>query len=828
LRTGSAHVQNHHQSIRRFRPPRWLEDLSRDLRHSLRTLCNGRGYSLAAAATLALAIGASTAMFSVLDTVLLEPLPYRAANRLAMLWSQDVTRNLLEARSALADVEQWRDQSRTFEDLATFDAVSMTLTDADGAEQIVGARISRNLLSVLGVEPVRGRGFSTDEPRQGTVLIGHRFWLQRFAGSDDVVGATIVVNGLPSEIIGVLPVGFETATVDADVWQPNAMGQVAEAGQDERGGATWFVVGRLRSTATFEDARTEMRVLADRLSASSPAGESNRSIAAVPLSEYVVAPQSRLALWMLGGAVCFVFLIAAANVASLSLARSVAHAREMAVRAMLGASNARIVRQVLTESVLLAVISGSIGTLLAAASIRLIRAFGPDDLPRLDEAALDAHALGWALGVSLVAGILVGLAPAMTTLRRELTPAWDAGVRGVSGGRFNNRIRRTLVVAEFAIAMVLLVGAGLLVRSWAQISRVDPGFVAEGVLAMRIAAPTVFDDPGQRRTLYDRVLERIEALPGVENAGMIGDLWIANDREQFVTVEREDVTIAERLRFRRDEVSPDFFQAVGTRLLHGRFFAGGDRPQAPLVAIINEAMARRSWPDQDPIGRRFKLGPRDSERPWYTVVGVVANMRRQGLEREPAPQMFESLAQNPPRSVELFVRTASADPLTMAATFREAVHSVERNAPIFAVTTLEQQLGDSLAQRRFQTSLLTGFSVIALLLAGIGVYGLIQYSIATRTHEIGLRMAVGARARDIFRLVLGEGLSLCLIGLALGLVGAWWLGHEMPSLLFGVSASDPWTFATVSLSLTGVAMAACYFPARRAMTLDPAVTLRRS
>jgi predicted permease len=345
---------------------------------------------------------------------------------------------------------------------------------------------------------------------------------------------------------------------------------------------------------------------------------------------------------------------------------------------------------------------------------------------------------------------------------------------------------------------------------------------------MGLSAPPTFSIPAQRTDLYYRVLETIQAIPGVENTGIIGDLFIANSREQVVTVERDDGTVSARLQFVGDEVSADFFKAIGTPLLRGRFFSIGDGPDAPPVAIINDAMARRSWPGHDPVGRRFKLGPRDSDRRWYTVVGVVANMRRQGLEREPFPQMFVSLAQSPPpRSVDLFIQTSSDDPLAMAGTLRAAVRRVEKNAPIFGVAPLEQQLGTYLTQRRFQTSLLTGFSVVALLMAAVGIYGLIQYSIATRTQEIGLRMAIGAQAGDIFRMIIGEGLTLSLTGLALGLVGAWWLGRAGSSLLFGVTATDPLTFMTVSLVLTAVALAACYVPARHAMKVEPIVALRQ-
>jgi putative ABC transport system permease protein len=579
---------------------------------------------------------------------------------------------------------------------------------------------------------------------------------------------------------------------------------------------------------TFDQAQAEMSAVAHRLNDQLPAAERNRSISVVPLSLYVVGPQSRLALWLLGGTVFCVFLIAAANVTSLSLARSVARAREIAVRAALGASAGRIVRQLLTEGVLLAAVSGLIGTLLALIGIRLIRAFGPGNLPRLNEISLDLRVLGWALAISVLAGILVGLSPAIATLRRDPRPSGEEGGRSVSGGAATRRIRRALVVADFALAIVLLAGAGLLVRSWWYVNIIDPGFRPERVLGMELSAPPTFSIPAQRTALYHHVLETIQAVPGVENTGIIGDLFIANSREQVVTVERDDGTVSERLQFVGDEVSADFFKAIGTPLLRGRFFSIWDGPDAPPLAIINEAMARRSWPGHNPVGRRFKLGPRDSDLPWYTVVGVVGDMRRQGLEREPFPQMFVSLAQSPPpRSVDLFTRTSSDDPMAMAGALRAAVRRVEKNAPIYGVAPLEQQLGTYLAQRRFLTSLLTGFSLAALLMAAVGIYGLIQYSIATRTQEIGIRMAVGAEAGDIFRMILGEGLKLSLTGLLLGLLGALWLGQAGSSLLFGVTPTDPVTFIVVSLLLIAVAAAACCFPARRAMKIEPMVALRQ-
>jgi putative ABC transport system permease protein len=817
---GVTQTREVYRQVRSFM---WVEDMTRDMRHALRTLRKSPAFTAAAAATLALAIGVNTVMFSVLDAVLLRPLPYRSPEQLAMIWTEDPTQNRREGRSALWDVEQWRNQSQSFVEMATFDSVGTTLRGPDGEEQIFGVSVSPNLLSLLGVQPVRGRNFSTEETEEQKrlVLISHRFWQARFAGSNEAIGATLVLNGLPFQVIGVLPVDFQIARLDGDVWMSHTTNRTV------RGGQVWFVVGRLRPAVTFDQAQAEMSAVARRLNDQLPATERNRGISVVPLTLYMVGPQSRLALWMLAGAVFCVFLIAAANVTSLSLARSVARTREMAVRAALGASTGRITRQLLTEGVLLALISGLVGTLLALWGIRLVRAFDPGILPRLNEVSLDLRVLAWAVAVSVLGGILVGLAPAITTARRDLRPSGEEGGRTVSGGAAAVRMRRALVVAEFALAIVLLVGAGLLVRSWWHVNKIDPGFRPERTLVMGIAAPPAFNAPEQRTELYRRVVEQIQAVPGVEHAGIIDDFFTGNPREQVLTVERNDGTISERLLFTRDEISADFFTTLGTPLLRGRFFSLGDRPEAPRVAIINDALARRSWPGQDPVGRRFKFGAQESDGPWFTVVGVVGNMRRQGLEREALPQMFVSLAQNPAsRNVELFMRTSSDDPLTMIGNIRAAVRRVEKDAPIYGVAPLEQQLGTYLAQRRFQTSLLTGFSIVALLMAAVGIYGLIQYSIVTRTQEIGLRVAIGAQRGDIFRMVIGEGLTLSLTGLVLGLAGAWWLGRAGASLLFGVSAGDPLTFSAVSVLLTAVAVAACYFPARRAMTVDPIVALR--
>jgi putative ABC transport system permease protein len=802
----------------------WLADFLRDIRCAVRMLLKNPVFAMTAAGTLALAIGANTVMFSVLYAVVLRPLPYRSPDRLAMLWTEDPTQNLREGRSALWDVQQWRTESRTLEDVATFDSVGALLTRADGVEPIRAASISSNLLPLLGVQPVVGRNFSTGDAEQQRrrVLVSYRFWHARFGGSPGALGATLVINDTPSEIVGILPPDFRVGTLDADVWMPHTT--LART----RGAQTWFVVARLRAAVTFAQAQVELGTIARRANDRLPPTERSQGVTVVPLALYLVGPQARSALWMLAGAVFFVFLIATANVTSLSLARSTTRVREIAVRTALGANAGRIVRQILAEDLLLAALSGILGTLLAFGAIRLIRAFGPSDLPRLEEVSLDLRVLGWAVAVSLVAGLVVGLAPAMTASRRDLRPSGEESGRSVSGGRSSRRIRRILVVSELALAIVLLVGAGLLVRSWWNVSRIDPGFNPQRVLMAELSTPTALNDPAWRSELYQRVLEQVQSVPGVESAGIIGDLFSENPREHVLTVERDRGPASERMRLTRDEVTADLFRALGTPLLRGRFFSMSDRPDSPRVALVNDAMARRRWPGQDPVGKRFRFGSQDSDGPWFTVVGVVADMRRQGLEREPLPQIFEALNQNPPRNAKLFIRSSSDDPLALAGSVRAAVHRVQKDAPMYRIVPLEEQLGTYLVQRRFETSLLASFSLVALLMAAVGIYGVIQYSIAIRTQEIGLRMAIGAQSRDIFRMVLGEGLRLIMAGVTIGLVGAWWLGRVASRLLFGVTTRDPWTFATVALVLTAVSFGACFFPAWRAMKVDPLAALRAS
>jgi putative ABC transport system permease protein len=803
-----------------------IEATLQDVRFAFRFLRRNPGFAATAVAVLSLAIGANSAMFSVLNAVLFRPLPYASPEQLTMLWSEVPSQGAREGRTAYQNIEQWRRHSFSFADIAFFDPVSATLIGSavEEAQQVSVTRVSPNFFGLLGVKPVLGRFFTLEEAneRQRLALVSERFWHRRLGGSPGVIGATIDLDGRPSRIIGVIPAAVRYPGGDSDVWEPHTMFPDWEALRSRSGVGSWFAIGRLRPDVTFERAQAEMSAIARSLSQQTAAAPA-QDISLVPLSDQVTGPRARLALWLLAGAVFCVLLVAATNVASLSLARNAAREKEIALRAALGASRGRIARQLLAESLVLSLVSAVVGLLVAFISIRLIQAIGPGDVARLSELRFDFEVLVWAFAFCLLTGVFVGLAPAWTGGRQDLRSSIQQGGRSDAGGAGTRGARRVLVVMEFAISIVLLAGAGLLIRSLWSVERVNPGFRQEGVLSAQISSPAFLSN-GQRIGFYNRVLERMASLPGVQSAGMIGDLFFGGNPEQVITTEGKPGP--ERVRFRRDEVSEGLFRTLGTPLLKGRNFSATDTAEAPPVAIINEAMARRLWPGLDPIGRRFRLGSPDSNRPWFTVVGIAGDMRRQSLEMEPLPQMFEPLAQNPSRLMTVLVRTSAEDPLRMARAVQSAVQTVDKNVPVYAVTTLEDCLDTQIRPRRLQTSLLIGFAGLALLMAVIGIYGLMQYTVSMRTREIGIRLALGAPAGGILRMVISEGLKLSLAGVAVGLVGAWWLGRVVAGLLFRVAPADPVTFAVVPAFLIAVAALACLVPARRATKIDALEALR--
>jgi putative ABC transport system permease protein len=805
-----------------------LSTLAQDVRYALRTLRKSTGYTAAAVTTLAVAIGANTAVLSVVNAVLFRPMPYHDPEKLVMLWTESPSDQLHEGRTGYWNIEAWR-QSQSFAGMAVFDGVSVTLADAGRAERITAARISADFFSVLGVQPAAGRMFTAAEAeqRRRVLLVSHAFWQSHFAGSPDTIGAQIELDGIRSEVIGVLPAGFHFPKLDAQIWEPYTLFPDWDERRAVRGVDTWSVTGRLRAGITIDQAQAEMTALAHGLEEQLPPTERHRGIRVMPLSRHVVGERARLGMWMLATAVICVLLIAVTNVASLALARGISRTREFAIRAALGASQFRIIRQLTVESTLLAVMAGTAGTLLAWVAIRLPGPLDPDilGLPIPPGAiVLEGNVPGVALALSLFTGWVVGLAPATILWRRNLDLTPDSG-RSIGGSAATQRLRRTLVAGEFALAIVLLFSAGLFLRSWRQAQEVATGFQPEGVVTVELRTAVQLPPP-QRGNFYRHLLDEVAALPGVEKAGFSSDLFISSTREQVLTTEAGARSRPERVELRRDEVSPDFFMAAGTPLLAGRFFSHMDGPEAPPAVIINDALARRLWPSGEAVGRRFKFGSADSDGPWFNVVGVVADMRRQGAEREPVAQIFESLAQNPSAGGSLVVRTALDDPLQIVPAIQLAVSRIDPLAPVSAAKTLEAQLAAFLLPRRFQTALLAAFSAIALLLAAVGIYGLIQYSVVTRTKEIGVRMALGAQCASIFRMILGEGLKLAVIGLALGIAAAIPIGRAASSLLFGISGSDPLSLAAgVSLLLCVSVLASC-LPARRAMNIEPLAALR--
>jgi predicted permease len=802
-----------------------METLFQDIRYAVRVLCKNPGFTATSVIVLGLGIGAATAMFSVLHTVLLKPLPYRSPDRLAMLWNETPGQQLREGRSAYWNVEQWRSQSGSFADMAVFDGASGTLSTPDTAEKISIARVSPNLFSLLGVQPVLGRTFSGEEAdkRQRLVLIGYRFWQSHFGGSPDVLHRSITIDSLPCEIAGVVPESFPAFLADTDVWESHTLAADWETVRRARGSGFWAVIGRLRSGISFKQAQEEMNAIARRLDDQLPLAERGRGINVVPLTRQVTGTRARLALFLLTAAVLCVLLIATTNVASLSVARGISRNREIAIRAALGANRFRIVRQLLVENLILSALSGLLGLGVAQACIRLVLVFKPGHLARLNEISIDPVVLVCAFGLSLVTGIVIGLAPALTAARKDLSFSGQEGGRSVAGGVSARRIRRAFVVTEFALAIMLLGGAGLLVRSLRSIENVNLGFEPDHVLSAQLSAPASLP-AGQRARLYERMLEQVESLPGVQHAGIIENFLISSSPVQTITTEAGASPVSEQVQLRRDAISGEFFKTLGNPLQNGRLFSPQDGSDSPRVAIINEALGRRLWPGQNPVDKKFRFG--ESGNSWVTVIGVARDMRRQGLENTPVPQVFVPMAQDPSRLATLLVRASTGDPLKMAASVQAAIRRVDKHAVFYSAATLEQQLQSSLRERRFQTRLLAAFSLIAVLMAAIGIYGLIQYFVATRTQEIAIRMAVGAQSSEIFRMTIGEGLKLCLTGVALGLVGTFFLGRVGSSLLYGVSASDPLTFFSVSVLLVAVTTLACYFPARRAMTVEPISALR--
>jgi len=822
-------AQHHSFTIRtqlKYKREKIMNVLWQDLRYGARILRKKPGFSLIAIITLALGIGANTAIFSVVNAVLIRSLPFTEPDRLVVLMEK--YRQVDRMSASYPNFKDWRERAKSFEAMAGFRGEAFTLTGADKAVRLQGRRVNWNFLPMLGVKPQLGRTFTEQDDQPGaaaTALISHRLWQERFGGDLGVIGKTLMINGLDTTVIGVLPTGFEFFRRD-DLYIPFGLVLTPQSNWLNRGNHFGLnVLARLKPGVTEERARVEMETIAAQLEREYPDHNSGNG-AMVQSLAYRYAEDLRDELLVLQVAVGFVLLLACANVANLLLARAAERQREIAMRMALGAGRWRIVRQLLSESILLSALGGLAGLLIGVWLTKGLLALASPDVPRLNQVGLDNPVLLFTVGVSVLTGLLFGVLPALQAVRTDLnTILKEGGRRG--GGSAREGGRKTLLVAQVGVSLVLLIGAGLMLRTVYQLTRVDPGFNAENLLTMRFLMSGRAYTVEQQQAFYRECLERVSSLPGVRAAALTLSLPIDNSNWNsiFIVADKPVPPRSELPNAAFTPVSANYFEALGIRLVKGRWFTDSDTADKPRLTVINETMARQLWPGEDPIGKRLKQGWPEDQTPWREVIGVVADVKLEGVDQETRMQSYLPLAQEPVGSLGLLVRTVGP-PLALAATVERAIQAIDKDLPVFGVQSMDQLLGNDIAQQRLTMALLAGFAVLALLLAAIGIYGVIAYSVSQRTHELGIRIALGAQNRDVLRLVLGQGMRLALIGVALGLIASFALTRLMRPLLFGVEATDPMTFVALSLLLGLVALLACWIPARRAAKVDPMVALR--
>lgn len=801
-----------------------MSGLWQDVRYAARVMIKGRGITAVAVATLALGIGANTAIFSAINAVVLRPLPYPEADRLVMVW-QD-----LRARggpptewSGPSQHFDWKAETAVFENLMSVRGWNASLAGGDMPESFLGEQTTYEYFDVLRVAPALGRTFrpSDDIPNAPRVtVLSHALWTRRFSADPSVIGRSIPINGESHEIIGVMPAGFRSALVtDAALWRPLRMNPANAS----RNSAVNRTIGRLKAGVSLEQARAGLAALAKRLEQAHPESDSGKGINPVPMQEQQVG-SLKGALFMLQGAVGFVLLIACVNIANLLLSRASGRVREMAVRRALGADRMRIVRQLLTESVLLAIVGGGLGALLGVWGVSALKSIAPYGTPRIAEVGVDGRVLAFAALLSLATGILFGLVPAIHAARDRFTPALKQGGRGQMGDG-GGRVRRVLIVAELALALVLLVGGGLLLRTFMALQSADLGFNPDKVLTGFVSPPIVTGPPKQRIAsriaFYDAVLARTAALPGVKHAALSSVIPLDGDSDTNFLIEGRPVPTrsADALIVWYRIVSANYFAAMEVPLRRGRLFA--EREPSPSL-VINETMAKKHWPTEEALGRRIRF---EEDGPWFTVIGIVADVQGRGARGPNVVEAYVPYWQMPEPGVNIVLKTAT-DPSALAEPLRRAVKDVDPGVAVAGISTMDQAIIDSIASSRFFALLVAIFATLAVVLAAVGLYGVMSYAVAQRTPEIGVRLALGAAERQIFGLVVGESLKLAAVGLVLGAAGSLAVGQALRQMLFGVGETDVLTFAVTATVLVGVVFLASYLPARRAMRVDPMEALR--
>jgi predicted permease len=821
-----------------------MNGLIRDLRYAFRAFAKNPGFTLAAMLSLAIGIGANTSIFSITSALLLRPLPYKDASRMVILWNRSPGLGITQDWFSTAQFFDIKNGHSGFEDVAIAYGTNDNLTGNGDPERIGTIRISSNLLPMLGYRAAMGRLFLPDEDVAGhnpTAILSYGTWTRLFGSDPQIIGKKIQINGVPREVVGVLPKNFSLPReVMPTLYGPDNQSEILlpfpmqpDAAQN-RDHEDYNIVGKLKPGVTVLQAQAEMDTLTARLRRDHPAEyppNGGLTFGIVPLQEQVVGDARRTLLILLG-AVAFVLMIACANVANLLLSRAVARQKEIAVRTALGASARRIIRQLLTESILLALCGGALGVLFSILSVHWIHVLGPKSVPRLGDIGVDRQALLFTLSLSVFSGILFGLAPALRIARIDLHSILSDGTRGSAGtgavwGRGNN-LRRLLVVAELALSVVLLIGAGLLIRSFAQLENVAPGFNPQKVLTLELVLN------GQRYksgpavlAAYRQLNERLERIPGVSAAGSITSLPLS---EMFawgpITIEGRTPPPGENF-INADEriASGHYFEAMQIPLRQGRFFSDFDTATTQKVAIIDEHFAEQYWPNEDPVGKRIRTGGLDSKEPWITIVGVVGRIKQDALDSDPRIAFYLPHSQYTTPAMNVVVRS-SVEPVALTSAIKKEIHELDSDLPIYNVRTMDARVQESLARRRFSMVMLGLFAFLALALATIGIYGVMAYMVNQGTREIGIRLALGATQSHILRLVVRQGMALALTGVGIGLTGAFLLTRLMRSLLFGVQSTDPLTFVAIAGLLTLIALAASYIPARRAARIDPMVSLR--
>jgi putative ABC transport system permease protein len=805
-----------------------------DLRFAFRILVKDRAFAAVALLTLALGIGANTAIFSVVHGVVLRSLPYAEPERLVMLWERSPRRGLEQVRASGPNFIDWRDHNRVFADMAFWTAWTgsrdSNLVGADGVEKVGTAHVSSSLFRLLGAKPRLGRTFLPEEDqREGNraAVLGYDLWLRRFGADPDAVGRTLTLDSYGRRdytIVGVMGPGFRFPA-GCEIWLP--AGWTGVRLEERRSGHWYEVIARLKDGVTLEAARSEMNAIQARIEAEHPGLVMGSEVAVVPLLEQTVGPKLRAALLVLWGIVACVLSIACANVANLLLARAAARQREIGIRLALGASRWRVTRQLVAESVMLAILGGMLGVLVAYWILGVLAPLGSGHIPRVEQVRIDGRALAFTLVVSSLTGLLFGFGPAWQLSKPDLNEPLKEGGRGAGPG--GNALRSLLVVSEIALSLILLIGTGLMTRSFVELSRIDRGFrpdhLVTAQLDFSVSGFTTWVRPTSTRpqVTLEALLARMQNLPGVRSVAAVSRLPvdIGSAFLQTFAIENRPQAAAEPRTANFQGITPDYFRTLGVPLLRGRSFTEQDAFEAPQVAIVSQATAKRYFPNEDPIGKRLSLvGP-----PWSEIVGVVADIKDLSVSAETAPQVYLPYWQWPMQSPALVLRTA-VDSASIAAALRAEIKALNKNLPVPGIRTMDEILADSVAAPRFHTLLAASFAVTALALAAVGIYGVMACAVTQRTREIGIRMALGAQSGDVLRLVVASGMRLALAGVAIGLGGAAALTRVMSTLLYQVKATDPPTFAAAAAALVLVALAACWVPARRATRVDPVVALR--